>query len=119
MKYSYHFGASKEQLSLQTGIFYMAGKDKGVSFCTVSENLHHGPPAVWCHLEPVLTYITSNYKEIDTVEFLSDGPTSKYRRRGKFHLPMTEPEKFGFVDAKWSFFRQAMAREFLMLLVGQ
>ena len=36
---SYHFGASKKQLSLQTGIFYMAGKDKGVSFCTVSE--HH------------------------------------------------------------------------------
>ena len=117
MKYSFHFGASKKQLSLQTRIFYMAGKDKGVSLCTVSENLHHGPAAVWCHLEPVLTYISSNYKEIDTVEFYNDGSTSQYRQTGNFHL--LSLKSLDLLMQNGHFLKQAMAREFLMLLVGQ
>ncbi|KAK6187258.1 hypothetical protein SNE40_005324 [Patella caerulea] len=52
--HSMHFGASKKQLSLQTGVYFIGQNSKPFTFCTVSENLHHGPGGVWGHLRPIL-----------------------------------------------------------------
>ena len=48
-----HFGASKRQVSLYTGIVYT--KQSTVPFCSVPYSLKHGPAAIWAHLEPVVS----------------------------------------------------------------
>lgn len=45
---SMYFGTSKNQLSIHTGIYYTGIKVKH-TFATVSENLAHGPGAIWAH----------------------------------------------------------------------
>lgn len=47
---SMHFRASKKQLSLHTGVYYI-GTKKMQTFSTVSESLAHGPSAVWNFFE--------------------------------------------------------------------
>lgn len=97
-----HFGASKKQLSLHTGVFYIGGKHK--TFCTVSDNLHHGPGGIWAHLEPILSDIKRNNPKINSVEFFSDGPTSQYRQKYNFFMFVSETYRLGFEKAEWNFF---------------
>jgi len=77
-----HFGASKVQLSLHTGIQYLAddkvGKASVKSFATVSSCLDHGAHAIWAHLTPVLSRLAQSHPEVDTIHFVSDGPTAQY-----------------------------------------
>jgi len=49
---SMHFGASQRQVSLHTGVLYT--KDNTDSFCSLSDNLKHGPAGICAHLIPVL-----------------------------------------------------------------
>ncbi|GBN37934.1 hypothetical protein AVEN_109754-1 [Araneus ventricosus] len=94
-----HFGASKKQLSLYTGVLYFkentkdldenAEADNGtknLSFCTVSENLDHGAHAVWAHLKPILEELVPNNvsSKVDSVHFWTDGPSSQYKNRFNF-----------------------------------
>lgn len=54
---SAHFGASKKQISLHTGVIYAKCEGKDVqthSFCTVSNNQDHQAHAIWAHLTPTL-----------------------------------------------------------------
>lgn len=54
---SAHFGASKKQVSLHTGIIYVKNKDGQLetkSFCSVSDNLDHQAHAIWAHMDPIL-----------------------------------------------------------------
>lgn len=44
---SMHFGASKKQITLHTGVYYTAKDQQAQSFCTVSDSLEHGPNAIW------------------------------------------------------------------------
>lgn len=82
-----HFGASKVQLSLHTGIMYYKGENVGkTSFATVSESLNHEASAVWAHLKPILLKLNSERPNADTIHFLSDGPTAQYRNRYNFYL---------------------------------
>ncbi|GBN14813.1 hypothetical protein AVEN_115746-1 [Araneus ventricosus] len=89
-----HFGASKKQLSLHTGVLYFKEntKDldenaeaddgtKNLSFCTVPENLEHGAHAVWAHLKPILEELVPNNvsSKVDSVHFWSDGLSSQYK----------------------------------------
>ena len=48
---SMHFGASKSQISLHTGMMYL--KNRSHSFCTISAYLNHQPPPIWTHLTPI------------------------------------------------------------------
>lgn len=94
---SMHFGASKKQLTLHTGVAYTGNKTaKPKTFCTVSESLHHGPAAIWAHLKPVIEDIKTSEPIIDTIDFFSDGPTTQYRQKGNFYLFSTEIHKMGF-----------------------
>ncbi|XP_052257491.1 uncharacterized protein LOC127862419 [Dreissena polymorpha] len=100
---SMHFGASKKQLTLHTGIMYV-GNNNGETFCTVSESLEHGPSAVWAHLKKVLNDTRKNHPNIVNIEFFSDVPTTQYRQKGNYFLLSVEPQEMGLKSAKWSFF---------------
>ncbi|MCG8046239.1 MAG: hypothetical protein N0E48_11390, partial [Candidatus Thiodiazotropha endolucinida] len=99
-----HFGASKKQITLQTGIYYTGNETSGQTFCTVSDSIYHGPAAIWCHLSKVLAELKQKNKNLDTIEFFSDGPLSQYRQKGNFYMLTQIPIKFGFQNVKWSFF---------------
>ena len=98
-----NFGASKRQISLHTGVLYLA-EGKQQTFCTVSDNIHHGPAAIWAHLSPVLTDIRKKYQQIKSVEFFNDGPSSQYRQKYNFYLLVSEPYNLGFQNVEWNFF---------------
>lgn len=97
---SMHFGGSRRQISLHTGIAYMA--DKVMPFCTVSDNLKHGPAAIWAHMRPVLEYITSD-RHYETIHFISDGPTTQYRNKHNFFLWPRTVVDHGFHRSTWNF----------------
>ena len=57
---SVHFGASKNQISLQTGAFYYLDENeevKIISFCLTSDCLRHDTSAVWALMLPVWKHI--------------------------------------------------------------
>ncbi|MES9882527.1 MAG: hypothetical protein ABW185_16790 [Sedimenticola sp.] len=97
---SMHFGASQRQISIHTGVVYL--KEKKVSFSTFSDCLQHNPPAIWAHLKPVLRHIQSISK-VDTIHFISDGPTTQYRSKTNFYMLSTKIFDFGFSKATWNF----------------
>ena len=100
---SMHFGASKKQVTLHTGVAYVGPNAKATSFCTVSDSLQHGPGAIWAHLDPVLDNIQSKHA-LETVHVFSDGPTTQYRQRGNFFLFTQNMAKRGILKATWNFF---------------
>lgn len=101
---SLHFVASKKQITLHTGVYYV-GKDRvGKTFCTVSDSTDHGPAAVWAHLKPVLTEIRQTYKTVDSIEFFSDGPVGQYKQKANFFLMTKEPFAYGFKNVRWPIF---------------
>lgn len=87
---SVHFGASKQQVTLHTGIFYhrmISTNDiHCISFCSISDNTRHDPSAIWAHLTPVFKMIAEEFPQIETLHFVSDGPTSQYRNRKSIYL---------------------------------
>lgn len=98
---SVHFGASQRQISLHTGVMYL--KDKSTSFCSISDNLKHGPAAIWGHLRPVLQHIRSEYPTVTNLYVISDGPTTQYRNKDNFYLLTKVPFDLGFTFVDWSF----------------
>lgn len=77
---SAHFGASKGQVTLHTGVLYLNGlntvecqqgygkqKQKCISFCSMSDSLRHDAAAVRAHLLPLLHLVKKQYVQVDTV----------------------------------------------------
>lgn len=104
-----HFGASKRQITLHTGVYRFGESEKSVSFCSVSDSLEHGPAAIWAHLEPVLNTIKRN-ANIDTIHFFSDGPCSQYRQKGNFQLFSHELVDHGFKFATWNYHEAGLGK---------
>jgi hypothetical protein len=100
---SIHFGASKRQLSLHTGVRYSMNKTD--SFCTVSNHMDHQAHAVWAHLQPVLQKAASEFPKTEAIHFFSDSPSSQYRNRINIHLFKTMvPKIFPNVSTMtWNF----------------
>jgi hypothetical protein len=61
---SMHFGASKKQITLHTGVVYTMHSSE--TFCAMSNFLEHGPQAVWAYLRPTLDKLLQRNKGIDT-----------------------------------------------------
>ena len=97
---SMHFGGSRNLISLHTGLMYL--HDGTYPFCTVSDDLRHDPSAIWAHLHPVLKDITSQRK-LNTVHFISDGPTTQYKNKHNFYLWGHKIQDYGFKSTKWNF----------------
>jgi len=102
---SMHFGASKSQISLHTGIYYVNVKDQNntTPFCTVSDSMNHSPAGIWAFLSPVLDQIQQKYPFIDTIHFFSDGPSTQYRQKNNFYMFSHELEDRGFKHGSWNF----------------
>ena len=109
--HSVHFGASRQQACMHTGVVYTRKRDeKGeqhlecTSFCTISDSTRHDPPAIWAHLKPVLGMIAHDHPQVCTIHFLSDGPSTQYKNR--FHIYFfSQLPKFNqkFVSGSWSY----------------
>ena len=100
---SVHFGASRNQVSLHTGVLYRHMQPP-LSFCSMSENTRHDPSAIWAHLHPILEDLKSSNPNIKTVHFMSDGPTTQYRSRKHFFLMKEKMHKmYGFTTVTWNF----------------
>lgn len=74
---SVHFGASHQQATLHTGVYYVGGESAPTSFCTISASRLKGPPAIWQHLEPILKEIREVFPDVTTIHFFSDGPCTQ------------------------------------------
>lgn len=96
-----HFGASQNQTTLHTGVFYYIYNCTG--FCTISDYNKHGSSAIWTHLKPILSLPQSKYSDIDTVYFVSDESTTQCRCKGNFYLLRSLFFDWGFKVANWSF----------------
>lgn len=81
-----HFGASRQQVTIHSGMLYI--KDKSQGFATLSENLRHDSCAVTAHLKKILTEVISRglLNNMDTIHFVSDGPTAQYKNKNMIYL---------------------------------
>lgn len=104
----FHFGASRNQVTIHTGVMYLKKCEKVmvISFATISPNLQHGPAAIWAHLTPVLNYLKDIAPEVTTVHFFSDGPSSQYRQKNNFYLFCKKFFDFDFKCGTWNFFEK-------------
>lgn len=84
---SVHFGASREQVTLHTGILYTANETK--SFCTLSESLKHDSAAIIAHLIPILTSYLLGNSRLSNLHIISDSPSTQYRNKNTFFLMVT------------------------------
>jgi len=102
---SVHFGASRTQITLHTGVMYYSTANgiQCTSFCTLSSSLRHDPGAIWAHLMPVLNLMHVLCPSVDTVNFQSDGPTTQYRNKKNFFLLAYFSSKFGWQHSSWNF----------------
>lgn len=100
---SHHFGGSRKQVCLHTGVLYLKLQERPITFCSISSSLEHDPAAIWAHLEPVLKMVRDNYK-INIVHFFSDGPFNQYKQKKNFYLFNKYVEKFKFQWCTWNFF---------------
>ncbi|KAF2903914.1 hypothetical protein ILUMI_02262 [Ignelater luminosus] len=100
---SMHFGASKTQLSLHTGVYHTHFSKK--PFCSVSDTLDHQAHAIWAHLNELLKQLSSKMPNMRSINFFSDGPTSQYRNRSNiFYLLETIPSIFSSIEQmSWNY----------------
>lgn len=97
---STHFGASKNSITLHTGVVFF--KHRSQTFVTISDNNCHEPNAIWAHLLPIIKY-AKEQGDIETIHFFSDGPSSQYRQKNKFFLLNFFTEKLRLKASTWSF----------------
>lgn len=101
----HHFGASRNQITLHTGVLYCGIKrNEPISFCTVSSCNEHNPAAIWAHLDPIMNMIKQSNDQVDTLHIFSDGPFTQYRQKQNFYLFNKKVLEYGFKLATWSFF---------------
>lgn len=103
---SLHFGASRAQITLHTGVIYRKNA-KPKSFASISPCNEHGPGAIWSHLEAVIEYIRNNYPEIKILHVFSDGPNTQYKQKKTFYVfgQLIEDKMFSY--GTWSFFESS------------
>ncbi|KAJ8678063.1 hypothetical protein QAD02_013850 [Eretmocerus hayati] len=78
-----HFGASRPQFSLHTGMLYSQLLNEG--FTTISESLSHDAIAIVTHLKNILDFYLPRFPLVTNLGFLSDGPTTQYKNRFAIH----------------------------------
>lgn len=81
---SVHFGATKQQLTIHTGVIWTTSFTQG--FATISKSLRHDSAAVMAHLLDIFYYYLPQLDYVKTLHFMSDGPTTQYKNRTMFYL---------------------------------
>ena len=108
---SAHFGASKKQISLHTGVYYVGHVGEANTFCTISESLYYGPAAIWAHLDTVLNLIHNKQPEIDTIHYFSDGPCTQYKQKANVFLFTQSLSQRGMTFGTWNYFESGQRKE--------
>lgn len=104
--HSAHFGASKSQVTLHSGVFFYRDDASCLqmqSFCTVSDSLHHDASAVWAHLKPVIDYVKTVVSNVEELSVQSDGPVTQYRNKTNFYLFKDFCKTLNLKSASWNF----------------
>jgi len=107
---SVHFGASRLQASVHTGVIYSASVNdaqerivESTSFCSISDSTRHDPCAIWAHITPVHKFLVAKFSQVTSINFLSDGPTTQYRNRFNLYFLSRLPHFGPFTSATWNF----------------
>lgn len=99
---SFHFGGSRQQVSLHTSVIYThdfsLGNIKPTSICTISDCVRHDAAAIWAHLIPLISKVTEINPFITTLHFLSDSPISQYRNKFMFYIITRIRNDFGQIS---------------------
>lgn len=102
---SFHFGASRMQLTLHTSVLYYKSHDSNdlqhQSYTSVSEDPRHNSSAVWAHLQPVIEKVKA--KNINRLYIFSDGPTSQYKNKFNLFLICKLSLQNNFETLTWNF----------------
>ncbi|KAH9642819.1 hypothetical protein HF086_012313 [Spodoptera exigua] len=87
---SLHFGPSRKENCLHTGVIYTYDFQRSAigttCACTVSQCLRHDASAIWAHLLPMIKLAIEINLFIDTIHFQSDSPSSQYRNKYIFSM---------------------------------
>ena len=95
---AHHFGASRKQATLHTGVVYT--KESTQAFCSIAENPRHDPPAIFAHLHPVLSEFGTGK---DIIHFMSDSPNTQYRCAKNLYLFHNVIHSYEFERATWNY----------------
>ena len=95
---SFHFGGSRQQVTLHTGVMYLKLSAEDVTsfpFCTMSESLRHDAFAIWAHLKPIFQWAIQLQKNetLNIFHMLSDSPVTQYRNKTMFQIISNYLEK--------------------------
>lgn len=106
---SHHFGGSRKQVTLHTGVMYTKPEEHNKptvnSFCTISANNSHNPASIWAHIHPILSDIKHNNPHITTIHFFSDGPATQYWQKQNFYFISHRIfNEYNFIRVTWNFF---------------
>jgi len=85
---SVHFGASRKQVSIHTGVMYFKkdGELTYQSFASVADNLDHSAMGVTSHMIPIYEHTKTLVPNVTVVHFISDGPSSQYKNKNNLNL---------------------------------
>lgn len=87
---SSNYGASKTQISLQTGIIYYRDNSsnlmKHASFGTICDFFQHDAATAWAYLEPAFEYLMESGPDLEILHLLLDGSTSQYENKRYMYL---------------------------------
>lgn len=101
---SFHFGASRNQVTLHTGVLYV--KENIISFASISQYQDHSPAAIWAHLNPILELLKEQFPQVKIIHFFSDGPSTQYLQKKNFYLLSTILLDLEFTGT-WSYFESS------------
>ena len=82
-----HFGASRGFASIHDGILYVGSETE--SFASISNSPRHDAVAIWTHMRPVFKWLFEKHPEVNTLHFMSDGPSAQYKSKTNFYLHCT------------------------------
>lgn len=105
---SVHFGGSRKQIALHTGAIYFINESQSLecfTFCGISDDTLHNAFAIWAYLKPILNIIRA--KNINTVHFVSDGPSSQYKNKTNFVLMCYFASMFEIERMTWNYYESS------------
>lgn len=105
---SFHFGGSRQQVTLHTSVIYThnfsLGALRSISVCTISSCVRHDVAAIWAHLIPLIKQALEINPFITTIHFLSDSPISQYRNKFMLYVISQIRNDFEFISGiTWNY----------------
>ena len=72
------------------------------SVVLLSDENDHTAPTVFAFLKKLIAWIRDNFKDVTSIHYISDSPTSQYRNCSIFKILSVHKQMFG-IDATWQY----------------